>query len=612
MGGIVGYYAFNIDVSIEEFRQAIRSIKHRGSNIEKYYVDKNVCLGYVESVRKVELISRSQPVTSADGRYLIVLDGSIYNFEELAKKLNLTMPLSNVLKFFVESFAQYGQDVVAEFNGMFATAIWDKTSGIITLFRDRLGKKPLFYFYDRHLFAFASEIKALLHFSHIRNKISLNLKALNYYLHLGFIPEPLTIYEGIYKFPAATVGIFTGKSFSMYSYWAAENQLSDKYLSNEIEAKEQLKNLLYNAMKYRLITDKPFGVLLSGGTDSSLVTALTLDLGGDIRTFSINFRENRYNEAPYARAIATFLGTKHTEFIMTFDDAEPMIDEMIDHYDEPFADASAIPMMMVAKLAKNEVDVVFTGDGGDEFFWGYGAYRWAKRLSNPILNVFRSPMKLAFLYGPSRYKRVAHMLNYTKYDFLPAHILSQELYFFTTKEIKELYTYASNLTFSTIFSLNRDLHVEELQSLFDLKYYLKDDLLVKTDRATMKYALEVRSPLLDYRLIEFAYNLHPTLKHHNRVDKYLLKQVLYDYVPSSLFDRPKQGFAIPLDIWFQQKLHSNIKTYFSSLAHRLSRLFDMNRVNRLLMKYDSGHKYLCFRIWNLYVLFRWLERKNMI
>jgi asparagine synthase (glutamine-hydrolysing) len=612
MCGIVGYCSYSFNLSSDEFKNAIKSLKHRGPDNEGYFQENNVGLGHTR-LSIIDLSSlANQPMFSKNKQYVIVYNGEVYNFNEIAKKYQLQIQTKSDTEVILEAFAIKGTDIVKEFNGMFAIAIYDKINNTFTLFRDRIGKKPLYYFFDNNFFAFASEIKALLEFSYIKSKLSLNLKAINYYLHLGFIPEPFTIYDKIYKFPAASIGTSSYGYFKIFKYWNIEEQLTTQCISDENEAKEQLKTLLYSSIKYRLISDVPYGVFLSGGVDSSLVTAIAQKITGNTCTYSIGFAETKYNEAPYAKAVSDFIKTKHTEFIVSYNDALLLIDNIIDQYDEPFADASAIPTMLVSKLAKNEVSMVLSGDGGDELFWGYGSYHWANRLNNPIIKYLRFVLASFLNLGNSRYKRIAKMFEYSNKDFLPAHILSQELYFFKTSEIIDLLNlnYTNVLEFDLDLYTKRTLNKVEIQSLFDLKYYLKDDLMVKVDRASMKYALEVRSPLLDYRIVEFAYNLSPELKHRNGTDKYLLKQVLFEYLPKSLFDKPKWGFALPLNKWLQNELKPQIKEYFNSNFIKNFNLFNIEHINNLLHKYESGSYYLYGRLWNLYILLKWLEKNK--
>lgn len=610
MCGICGHFSENHPISINELSLMTDALKHRGPDAVGHFSEKAISLGHT----RLSIIDLSayanQPMFSHNQRYVIVFNGEIYNYNEIAKQLGIEQNTTSDTEVILEALVKQGTQSINLFNGMFAIALYDRKEETLTLIRDRVGIKPLFYYWDGNHFAFASELKALLKLEIVKQNIKINHKAINDYLHVGFIPEPQTIYENIYKFPAGSYGILKEKNFKIHEYWNISKQLNTHTINTEKEAKAKLNELLISSVNYRLISDVPYGVFLSGGIDSSLVAAVAQNITGNIKTFSIGFKEAKYNEAPYAKAVAGYLKTKHTEFTVTYNDAILLIQDIIPQYDEPFADASAVPTMMVSKLAKNDVSMVLSGDGGDELFWGYGAYHWAKRLSNPLIRNFRFPIASCLNIGNSRQKRVAQMLRFSSEDFLPAHILSQEQYFFRTNEVSQLlnHEYLSSASFHEPKVEQRKLNPLEKQSLFDFCHYLKDDLLVKVDRASMKYALEVRVPLLDYRIAEFAFNLSPELKHKNHSDKYILKQVLYDYIPKSYFDRPKWGFALPLNHWLKNELKPLVQEYLNPEKLRKQELLNASKVEKMLKKHDSGNDYLYGRIWNLLILQMWMEK----
>jgi len=612
MCGICGHFSENHPISIHELNQMTDALKHRGPDATGHFSENAVSLGHTR-LSIIDLSANAnQPMFSHNQRFAIVFNGEVYNYNEIAKQLEIEPTTTSDTEVVLEALVKKGTEAIHLFNGMFAIALYDRQEESLMLIRDRVGIKPLFYFWDGNHFAFASELKALLKLEFVKQNLKINHKAINDYLHVGFIPEPQTIYENIYKFPAGSYGILKEKNFKIHEYWNISKQLNTYTINSEKEAKAKLNELLISSVNYRLISDVPYGVFLSGGIDSSLVAAVAQKITGNIKTFSIGFNEAKYNEAPYAKAVAHYLKTKHTEFTVTYDHAISLIDDIISQYDEPFADASAVPTMMVSKLAKNEVSMVLSGDGGDELFWGYGAYHWAKRLSNPLVKNLRYPIASCLDMGNSRQKRVAQMLRFSSEDFLPAHILSQEQYFFRTNEVSQLLNreYLSSASFPEPKVEQRKLNHIEKQSLFDFNHYLKDDLLVKVDRASMKYALEVRVPLLDYRIAEFAFNLSPELKHKNHCDKYLLKQVLYDYIPPSYFDRPKWGFALPLHHWLKHELKPLVQQYLNSERLKNQGILNISQVEKLLKKYKSGNDYLFGRIWNLLILQMWLGKNT--
>ncbi len=609
MCGIVGFYSGQIRYDVTVLHNMLIMLTHRGPDKQNIFIDEPFYLGHA----RLSIIDLSdlatQPMISANGRYIIVYNGEVYNFKELSAKYSLQTRSHSDTEVILELFSEKGIGIVNELNGMFAFAIYDIIEKKIFFARDRVGKKPLFYFTDNNFFAFASEIKALLKHPYIQKKLTINCKAINYFLHLGFIPEPETIYNEIKKFPAGYVGIYKNNVLELNCYWNLDTKLKTKPLNNELQAKEELHQLLKSAVAYRLISDVPYGVFLSGGIDSSLVAAIAQQLTGNLKTFSIGFVEQKYNEAPFAKKVADFLKTDHTEYVLNINDALSLLEDYFVQYDEPFADSSALPTMMVSKLARQKVTVVLSGDGGDELFWGYGAYRWAKRLKQPWVRFCRKPMARCLSLGNNRHKRISNLFKYEAKEFLPSHIFSQEQYYFSQREIKSILKqrFIHQLNFQSLENIERISEVE-LQSLFDFRYYLKDDLMVKVDRASMRFSLEVRSPIIDYRIIEFAYNLAPQLKHNRKIDKYLLKQILYEYIPAKYFNRPKWGFSVPINRWLKNELNNWMRQLLSSDTLQRYPFVDDYEIEKYIKRFEAGEDYLYGRIWNLMVLIGWLER----
>lgn len=612
MCGIVGFYSAEVRYEDNVLNNMLLTLTHRGPDKQSIFSDYPFYLGHAR-LSIIDLSEQAnQPMFSANGRYVIVYNGEVYNFKDLAKNYGLQTKTHSDTEVILELISEKGIEIVGEFNGMFAFAIYDKFEKKIFLARDRVGKKPLFYFIDKNFFAFASEIKALLKHPYIKAKLSINYRAINYFLHLGYIPEPDTIFNEIKKFPAGYIGFFENGRLDLNCYWTLKAKVKTNIIDDELQAKQDLHQLLTSAVEYRLISDVPYGVFLSGGTDSSVVAAIAQRLTGNLKTFSIGFENQKYNEAPYARKVSEYLKTDHTEYVLNINDALELLEDYFTQYDEPFADSSALPTMMVSKLAKQRVTVVLSGDGGDELFWGYGAYRWAKRLKHPLLRAFRNPVAQILSMGNSRYKRISHLFQYEASDFLPAHIFSQEQYYFSQQEVKSILKsdFVHALKFDAFENIQNISDVE-LQSLFDFTYYLKDDLMVKVDRASMRYSLEVRSPLLDYRIIEFAYNLAPQLKHYHKTDKYLLKQILYEYIPAEYFNRPKWGFSVPLNHWLKNELNDWMKQLLSKDSLRRYSFLESDKVVKYVKQFEAGDNYLYGRIWNLMVLITWLERNGI-
>ncbi len=550
-------------------------------------------------------------MTSACGRYVISYNGEVYNYRELSEELGLSTRTTSDTEVIVEAFAKLGAAMASRLNGMFAIAILDTYQNKLFLFRDRMGIKPLFLYRANDNLAFASELKAI---SALGRHVSLtvNEKAIPYFLHLGYVPEPLSIYREVTKFPAGHWGVFDGRELRTECYWSPEEQVKGEMWTDESSAMERLEELLTASVKRRLISDVPFGTFLSGGIDSSVVTALAQKVSDrPIRTFSIGFNNAKHNEAHFAKAVADHIGTEHESYTVTERDALELIPDILPQFDEPFADSSAIPTMLVSRLARQKVTMTLSGDGGDELFMGYGAYHWAQRLANPALRWTHGPLGSMLSLGNDRLRRVSRLLDFDTATPLSAHIFSQEQNLFSIQEVNALLigegqSYPLLLKESEVIGkLKRQLTPAEAQAFFDLRFYLKDDLLVKVDRATMRYGLETRVPLLDHTLVEFALNLHPSLKMRNGTSKYLLKEVLYRYVPESLFDRPKWGFSIPLQEWLLGDLAFLIDETLSENNVRSQGLVHWAVVKKLITQFRSGHHHLYNRIWLLILLHQW-------
>lgn len=637
MCGIAGFFSFKQKFTNEDLKEMTGILGHRGPDASGFFSDEFVGLGH----RRLSIIDLSeranQPMKSANGRYVIIYNGEVYNYREIGAKLysktaneSFQFRTASDTEVILESFSKYGIDFIHQLNGMFAFAIYDTKENELYLFRDRLGIKPLYYYWDGNDFAFASELKSLKGLSKIDKKI--NHHSIKEFLHYGFIPAPYSIYKNIFKLTSGSWLKISKNGIDIQKYWDIKNKISNNVITDKNQAMVKLSDLLISSVQYQLKSDVPFGVFLSGGVDSSLVTAQASMLSGvKVNTFSIGFQENSHNESEYAKAIAKYLGTDHHEFIVSINDAINLIDALFESYDEPFADSSAIPTMLVSKLAKQYVTVTLAGEGGDELFFGYGFYKWAKRLNNPLWKLSRKPLAFAFSKMSSRFQRVGKLLNYESQNNLPGHIFSQEQYFFSENELRSLlrnndetgFLFEERKIYDSLLRIadepyttgkievkERKLNPMEMQALFDLQYYLQDDLLTKVDRASMRYSVETRVPYLDHRVVEFALNLSPKLKYRNGVAKYILKEILYQYVPRQLFDRPKQGFAIPLNLWLRKELKYLINDYLSEEIINKYGLVDYKIVEYHKNEFMRGINYHYNRLWLLIILHKWLENSN--
>lgn len=597
----------------EHLSSATRCLQHRGPDGEGLFFESknewNIGLGH----RRLSIIDLStaadQPMTSHCGRYTMIFNGEIYNYKEIkeTKFQNIAWRSTGDTEVVLECFAKYGAESFQWLNGMFALAIWDNQLNRLTLARDHVGIKPLFYYYNENEIIFSSEIKAI---TNLKKDLSINYSVVPAFLHIGYIPHPYTIYKDVKKLSAGSYmevsATGSGKLYAEeYSFWKIQDKIGQKVLNDEAIAKKQLNVLLSDAVKKQLISDVPIGTFLSGGTDSSIVTAIASKVSpGKINTYSIAVTDGKVNEAPYAAAVANHLGTNHHELPVTQKEILEMVPGFMSVYDEPFSDSSAFPTMLVSKLARQNVTVALSGDGGDELFWGYGSYLWAKRLQNPVLKALSPAIHTGSQFLSSRYQRIGKLFETHNPAYFKSQLFSQDQYYFTEKELENILVDPSIDLLPLNYNYNgRKLTIQEQMSFWDIENYLKDDLLVKVDRASMKYSLETRVPLLDYRIVEFALNLSPALKiNSDGIMKYLLKQLLYDYVPKQLLERPKWGFSIPINKWLKTELKWMIDKYCSQELIEQTGVIKYSEVKTLVKKYFNGSDYLYKRIWAIIVL----------
>lgn len=617
MCGVAGIFSVD-NIRRDDILSMTQALRHRGPDAQNIFFEENkpVALGHT----RLSIIDLShaadQPMTSDDGRYKIVFNGEIYNYQSLRKELlqenhSIKFKTTSDTETILHAFTQWGCDMVKKLEGMFVILIYDQQLQRLYIFRDRIGKKPLYYFSDAGYYAFASELKALMRNAVVQRKKEVNKRIIGTFLHLGYIPEPDTIYNKIYKFPAGYWGEL-GKDgvLSIRQYWSIRGYTDPVPTSREISSYDQLKSLLTDAVQKRLMSDVPVGSFLSGGNDSSLVTAIASKLvNKPIKTFSIGFKDRNHNESAYAAAVAQHLKTDHHTYILSEKEAAELIEPFLNHFDEPFADTSGIPTMLVSKLARQEVKVVLTGDGGDELFLGYGAYKWADRLNSSWWNLGKGVIrKLLLLRNISRYERVAGLLESMPQKSMRSHIFSQEQYLFSNNELRHKLLIDNNsdlFEYDEAFLTKTKLSAGDKQAIFDLQYYLKDDLLVKVDRASMYYALECRCPLLDHRLIEYALQAERSLKVRNGEKKWVLKQLLGEYIPSDLIYRPKWGFSVPLAKWLKNELQYLVDDYLNESLIQEVGICNVQYVQELKSRFASGMDYLYNRLWVLIVLHKW-------
>lgn len=620
MCGIVGAF-FKDGVNVVSMKKATDLLSHRGPDADGYYISErqNVFFGH----RRLSIIDVSQganqPMYSSDNRYVIAYNGEVYNFKELKNNLpGFNWKTSGDTEVILELFVRFGAESFAWLNGIFAFSIYDIVEEKLWLCRDQLGIKPLFIQRSAQKLIFASELKSVIESNKETGKKSnflISKTAVANFLHLGYIPEPMTIYRGIKKFPAgnyAVLDIKTGE-WNRYKYWNAKDYYLNDPVSDETTALAQYKEKLFASVERQMISDVPLGTFLSGGIDSSLVTAVASEVSNKkVKTFSIGFENPDLDESRYAEQVAAHLGTDHQTFKIKLEDILELVPQFINVYDEPFADSSAFPTMLVSKLAKEKVTVTLSGDGGDEFFQGYGMYNWANRLSDPKMQLMRKPFHFFGKLLSERHERAGRVFNYPSLKRISSHIFSQEQYLFSEQELRKLLV-KNDFDFTELNHLPQNGSAQEKQAFWDVEHYLKDDLLVKVDRASMHYSLETRVPLLDKELVEFSLNVPLSLKINKEYGtKYLMKKTLYEMVPREIFERPKKGFSIPMNKWLSNELKPLLDKYLSKQKVEYAGLVNFKVVDNLLTQYLNGKTFLYNRVWSLLVLHWWYYEKSTI
>lgn len=640
MCGIVGFWT-NRDFSRlrESLPEATSRLVHRGPDDTGLFFDREAGVGLGH--RRLSVIDLSeagrQPMASDDGMVHIVYNGEIYNFKEIRRTLEghghhfRTETDTEVI---LKAYMEWGIDCLPRFVGMFALALWDKRIGKLFLARDRIGIKPLYYYFDGETFLFGSELKALMAFKSFPKNIDVD--AVPLFLHYQYIPAPRTIFQNTYKLLPGHYAVYNGQGFRVRPYWELphiDTTSKGKDCSEE-DVLTELDHLLTQAVSDRLVSDVPLGALLSGGIDSSIVVALMQKVNtSPVRTFSIGFKEPAYNEAPWALKVAEHLGTDHTEFYVTPKEAMDVIPRLPEIYDEPFADSSAIPTSLVSRLARSQVTVALSGDGGDEQFAGYVRY-WSTRAMATAFQRIPGPAKegLGFVldkipptwvercylpwrrFLPQRFRLANFPDKWEKFIKLLGQTRIQDLYRMTIclwseKELDRLMGRdISDCQFEETFRETEGSPILSRLMRVDQKTYLPDAMLTKVDRASMAVGLEVRVPLLDHRVVEFTSTLPDSLKYKRGKGKYLLRSLLSRYVPKELFERPKMGFGVPIDRWLRHEVKGLLLDYLSPERLRKEGLFDESLVEKKIREHLSGQANHQYRLWALLMWEMWRER----
>ncbi|HEY8559742.1 MAG TPA: asparagine synthase (glutamine-hydrolyzing) [Pyrinomonadaceae bacterium] len=592
-----------------------RVITHRGPDEQGTLVRDRAALG-MRRLSIIDLKGGQQPIYSEDGNLAIVFNGEIYNFRELKTELEALghrFKTHSDTETIVHAFEEYGPACLEKLRGMFAFAIWDFRRESLFIARDRVGKKPLFYSVtDGGDFIFGSELKTLL--THGALGRDIDYAALDAYLTFGYVPEEFCIFKAVSKLLPGHYLIFENGAVRTHKYWDF-NLSEPAELKSEDEYVERLRELIRESVDVRLISEVPLGAFLSGGVDSSaIVGTMAQLLGQPVKTFSIGFNEDTFNELKYARVAAEHFGTEHHEFIVTPDLIE-VIDELVWHFDEPFADSSALPTYMVSKLAREFVTVVLTGDGGDELFAGYTRYVIDRQRSSmaKLPRFLRRGMQAASANLPHG----AFGRNYLYNVALePLERYVNSISQFTSLNRKSLYSkeFQANLNgelgegeklfLRLAESVSTGNEIDNLLYL-DSKTYLPGDILTKVDRMSMATSLEARVPLLDHKLIEFVGGIPSHLKLKNLETKYIFRKAVRGMVPDAILDRPKQGFGVPIGQWINEQLKARIESDLNDVRALERGYFDKSYVRLLLDEHRRNRRDHSHSLWVLWMLELW-------
>ncbi|MHB1934961.1 MAG: asparagine synthase (glutamine-hydrolyzing) [Acidobacteriaceae bacterium] len=646
MCGLTGFWqlgGFSASEATALATAMAQRIAHRGPNDSGVWIDAGA--GLALAFRRLSILDLSsaghQPMVSASGRYVIVFNGEIYNYLQLRSELegegSVAWRGHSDTETLLAGFEAWGVEATLKKTvGMFAIALWDRAERTLYLARDRMGEKPLYYGWQNDVFLFGSELKALRAHPAFRGEIDRD--AITLLLRHNCIPAPYSIYQGIRKLlPGTYLKFLPGqRDGGPTPYWSlrevVEQGQAQPFSGSESEAVTALETHLLEAIGLQMIADVPLGAFLSGGIDSSTIVALMQAQSSQpVKTFTIGSHQQGYNEAEHAKAVARHLGTVHTELYVTPNDAMNVIPRLPTLYDEPFSDSSQIPTFLVSQMAKQHVTVSLSGDAGDELFGGYNRYSWAssisrmRRIPPPLrklaaagLSAF-SPRAWDRLYSP-----VSELLPSRLHMALPgdkAHKLAdllagggspEEIYRGLVSHWKQPTDIVIGATEpSTALRVRANwptIHEFEQRMMYlDAMSYLPDDILVKVDRAAMGVSLETRVPFLDHRVVQFAWQLPMSMKIRQGQGKWILRQVLYKYVPRELMERPKMGFGVPIDSWLRGPLRDWAEGLLDESRLRQEGFFNPRPIRKMWAEHLSGHRNLQYPLWDVLTFQAWLE-----
>lgn len=624
MCGICGIYHINKEPVTEQLVTAMNNtMVHRGPDGHGVFVDQYIGLGH-RRLSIIDLNTGDQPMSSSDGQVSIVFNGEIYNFQELKKILQsrgYAFSTQSDTETVIYAYMEWGDEFVKKLRGMFAIALWDHRLKKLLLVRDRVGKKPLYYYYDGKTLAFASELKAVLKVPGISREI--DYRALDTYFSFGYVPSPLSIFKHIRKLEPAHYAVCSSKGLKITEYWDLNMDACDETISEE-DAIRELTAIFDESVKLRLISDVPLGAFLSGGVDSSAVVASMANIMGNmsVKTSAIGFSEEKFNELAFAKMVSQQYQTDHHEAVVN-PDALDIIEKIVWHFDEPFADSSAIPTWYVSKITRENVTVALSGDGGDENFAGYTQRYSMNRFEHGIREKIPSALRtsllspIAALYpridSLPRPLRLKHFLTNISLPMEQAYFRDMSFYF--TEDIKRL-LYGPEMkkvlkehsafdVLGRFFKKHPTSDPVSRAQYVDIKTYMTEDILVKVDRMSMAHSLEVRAPILDHKLMEFAAKLPSNLKLNGKESKYILKKMNEKRLPHDILYRKKQGFCVPLSNWLKGQLKPLAHETLFGQESGIGEFLDKKYVESLWQSHLRGINDNASQIWNLMMFELW-------
>lgn len=599
-----GIYGSTIMYGESIIRKKLAVMNHRGPDFSGFIYISTVILGH-NRLSILDLDGRSnQPFSYLHLK--IVFNGEIYNYRSirsLLEKEGYRFRTTSDTEVICAAYLAYGEECVKHFNGMFAFVIYDAAKQQLFGARDRLGKKPFYYSHQGSFFEFASQPSSI----KIERSFTLDQQAVSEYFIWGYIPEPRSVWKEIKQLPAGnlfTYDLATG-GLNIKKYWDLDYNREIRFSGSYCEAKLQLKELLSDAVELRMNADVPLGVFLSGGIDSSLVAAIASTKIDHVKTFSIRFNEAGFDESKYAEGVAAHLKTEHHTIDCNYAEGIELINNFATYYDEPFADSSAIPTMLLSKYTRQQVTVALSGDGGDEEFLGYTRYKWINMV-NKLFNLplsFRHALALIIRQSPNYVHKLIAM-GISVGDIAELYIkmfggLENSWIADPDKGMSNYHTH--------IFD-NRNKSLLEKVSDFDIKTYLNGDINTKVDRASMAFSLESRAPLMDYRIIEFTRSLPTAFKYTSGNQKRILKDVLFDYLPANLFNRPKAGFTMPFKEWFKKELKEYVLDNLSKAELEKIPGINVKRTQEIIQEHMTGKWNRYPQIWKLLVFSQWQKK----